>query len=133
MLSLFFQCIIGEETPKESQCEQIKAEILDDSLLTCSDGAFCPSTHTGSHCCVFASEICHTIVSGAGPDDEHSTLISSYYSELGGILATLYIIHRICRYYYITTGDAKLYSDNKGVITKMFQAPSPWNISLLDP
>jgi hypothetical protein len=46
--------------------------------------------------------------------------MSAYWSELGGILAALYIIHRIFDYYNITTGKATLFCDNKGALTKTF-------------
>jgi hypothetical protein len=54
-----------------------------------------------------------TIASGVGPDDGKPALISSYQSELGGILASMYIFYRFCNYYKISDGSAKLYCGNK--------------------
>jgi hypothetical protein len=48
-------------------------------------------------------------------------MLSSYRAELGGILASLYIIHRICSYFHIEMGQAVLYCDNKGAINRAFQ------------
>lgn len=50
--------------------------------------------------------------------------MSSYRLELGGILAALYIISRVCEYYNIDLGETTLFCDNKGAITKSFR-PSP--------
>jgi hypothetical protein len=47
--------------------------------------------------------------------------MSSYRAELGGIVAALYLIQRICEYYDIKSGKAILYCDNKGAITNSFQ------------
>jgi hypothetical protein len=62
------------------------------------------------------------VSSGSGPVDGHPSFMSSYQSDLSGILASLYIIHRICRYYYLTSGSATLFCDNKGTIRKAFQS-----------
>ena len=63
-----------------------------DTLLACSDGSFYPEACTGSHGWVLATEQ-QTLLQGAGPDDGHPSLMSSYRSELGGLLAVLYIIY----------------------------------------
>jgi hypothetical protein len=60
------------------------------------------------------------IAAGAGPADGHPLLMSSYRTELGGLLAVLYIIHRICHHYQVTQGQAKCYCDNKGAVTNTF-------------
>jgi hypothetical protein len=91
----------------KDQCDQLTEEIQEKSLLSCSDGAYCSSTHHSHHGWVFAS-------------DGHPALLSSYRSELGGILAALYIIHRICEYYLLSQGAAILYCDNKGAVHKAF-------------
>jgi hypothetical protein len=41
-------------------------------------------------------------------DEGHPDLLSSYRSKLGGILASLYIIHRICQYYRTTVITKRL-------------------------
>jgi hypothetical protein len=51
--------------------------------------------------------------------------MSSYRTELGGIVAALYLIQRICEYYDMAVGKATLYCDNKGAITKSFQPVTP--------
>jgi hypothetical protein len=70
-------------------------------------------------CC----EVPGTIAIGSGPSDGHPTLLSSYRSELGRILASLYVIYNICDHYNIQEGKATLYCDNKGAIQKSFRAP----------
>jgi len=87
-----------------------------------------PPFFTASHAWIFASEIQLNISSGAGPDDGHPTYLSSYQSELGDILAASYIIYRICIYYNITSGTAKLYCDNKGTVTQS-RKPNPLGIT----
>jgi hypothetical protein len=59
--------------------------------------------------------------------------MSSYRAELGGIVAALYVIHRICDYYSITTGQATLYCDNKGAINNSFQSITPGISPFLSP
>jgi hypothetical protein len=51
--------------------------------------------------------------------------MSSYCTELGGIVAALYLIQRICEYYDIAVGKATLYCDNKCAISKSFQPVIP--------
>jgi hypothetical protein len=116
----FFQCLLGDRPPTLEQCNKIREAIQNQNLLTCSDGAYCPHANAGSHSWVFSNATRNYTVSGAGTDDGYPTSMSAYRSELGGILAALYIIHRICDYYNITTGKATLFCDNKGALTKTF-------------
>jgi hypothetical protein len=103
--------------------------IEDGKLLVCSDGAYNPKIGSASHAWIFASEIQPNISSGSGPDDGHPAYLSSYRSELGGILAAIYIIFRICLHYNnITSGTAKLYCDNKGAVTQS-RKPHPLGIT----
>jgi hypothetical protein len=74
-----------------------------------------------------------TIASGSGPDHTSKPCMSSYRSELGGILAALYIIHRICQYYQISSGFAILYCDNRGAIANAFKTLVPSISSTLRP
>jgi hypothetical protein len=48
-------------------------------------------------------------------------------------LAALYIIHRICDYYNVTTSKVILYCDNKGAITNSFQPARPGISPFLSP
>jgi hypothetical protein len=59
--------------------------------------------------------------------------MSSYRTELGGILAALYVITRICEYYNITQGKMTLYCDNKGAITNSFKTNTPTVSHFLSP
>jgi hypothetical protein len=99
-------------------------ELQYNALLACSNGAHCPHTNTASHSWVFASKVRHTLTEGAGPDNSLPELMSSYWSELGGLLAVLYIIYRICHYYQIQEGKVTLYCDNKGA-SSTISKPSP--------
>jgi hypothetical protein len=45
----FFQRLIGYNPPTAEECEQIREEVQDNSLLACSDGSHCPAKHVGSH------------------------------------------------------------------------------------
>jgi hypothetical protein len=129
----FFQRLIGNSPPTTSHCETLRDHINRQQLLSCSDGAYCPTTNNGSHSWIFGSSDTPCIVAGAGPDDGHPTSMSSYRTELGGIVATLYIIYRICEYYEITTGEAKLYCDNKGALAHSFKPITPGLSPFLSP
>jgi hypothetical protein len=101
-----------------------------------------PVTNKGSHSWLFGSEAQKHIVAGAGLDDDHPASMSSYQTELGGIVAASYIMQRICDYYNITTGKATLYCGNKtcnrdhyerisrlvNTITKSFLSAHTWVI-----
>jgi len=52
--------------------------------------------------------------------DGHPTLVTSYRAELSGIVATLYLVYRICQFYSITVEAAKLYCDNKEALKNAF-------------
>jgi len=105
------------------QCDSLCKAIQDKSLTICSDGAHCPSDGSGSHAWIF-HEPRGEIAKGARPMDGHPSLTSSYRAELGGIQASLYLIYRICHYYHIEHGQARLFCDNKGAISKVFQYPT---------
>lgn len=122
----FFQHLfIGAEPLTQSHCEDIAEEIRDSSLLICSDGAYNPLTKSSGHGWVVASEKRHTISSGAGPDHSHPDFLSAYCSELGGIVAVLYLVSRICQCYDIESGKVTLFCDNKGALAKVFKKPPP--------
>ncbi len=93
--------------------------------MACSDGAYDTGTSVASHGWVFASNTIEMIqATGAGPVDGYKNLISSCRAELSGIVAILYMIHRIYNYYNITTGGAKCYCDNKGALRTVFEKPT---------
>jgi hypothetical protein len=99
---------------------EIATQIETDNLLTCSDGSFAPDTGTGGHGQIIASTDKTILATRAGPDDGHPMLMSSYQSELGGLLAVLYTIYRICSYHQVTSGSIRYYCDNKGVRRNVF-------------
>jgi hypothetical protein len=78
-----------------------------------------PSSKHTSHGWLFASEVHHVFSNGAAPDDGYPTRMSSYRLELGGILATLYIIYWIYQYYHLTSGKAKFIATTKVPSTKL--------------
>jgi hypothetical protein len=78
-----------------------------ETIVACSDGYYDPTTQQGSHGCIFANTNQAPIFQGAGPVDCHPPLISSYRSELDGIIAVLHIIYRICMYHEIMPGEVQ--------------------------
>jgi hypothetical protein len=117
--------MIGDTPPTSTQCEGVRTAISESQLLACSDGAYCPETYNDSHSWIFGTSTQPCMAAGAGSTDGHSTSMSSYRTELGGIVAALYIIQRICEYYDMAVGKATLYCDNKGALTKSFQPVTP--------
>jgi hypothetical protein len=51
--------------------------------------------------------------------------MSSYRAELGGLIAILFTIYRICSHYEVESGRAKFHCDNKGVIKNVFSLSTP--------
>ena len=124
----FVQRWIGQTPPSHEQCCTLREELEYNFLLVCSGGAYCPINHQAAHGWVIASKVNSSIVDGTGPIDGHPDLLLSYCAELGGILASTYIIYRDYQYFNITTGKAILFCDNKGAINKSF-TPSQKGIS----
>ncbi len=60
-------------------------------------------------------------------------LLSPFHSKIGGLLAILYILHRICSHYKIEAGKASVYCDNKGALSSVFSDASPNISSYLSP
>jgi len=118
--STFYQHLIRKEIPTLHQCGSLCEAIQDKSLIICSDEAHCPSDGSGSHAWIFHN-LSGEIAIGAGPMDGHPSLTSSYRAELGGILVSLYLIYKVCQYYRIEHGQAQLFCDNRGAISKAFQ------------
>ncbi len=88
--------------------------------MTCSDGSFNPDNGKGSLGWIISTTDKVTLAKGAGPVDGNPS--SSYRSELGGLIAVLYIIYKICHYYQVTDGKIKYHCDNKGVIRNVFSS-----------
>lgn len=80
----FSQRLIGDAPPTNQQCTLIQEGIRDQSLLSCSDRAYCPNTKNGSHSWIFATTGRQHIAEGAGPADGHPISMSSYHTEPGG-------------------------------------------------
>jgi len=121
----FYQHLIGPTPPSLQQCKELRKEIQRNTLVACSNGSHDPSNSLSSHAWIFSSNIPHDIAYGAGPVNGHPSLQSSYRAELSGILAVLYIIHRVCLYYDISMGAAQCYCDNKGTIRSSYSRPHP--------
>jgi len=112
----FFQHLLSTP-PTEEACQAIAAELQDDHLVICSDGACDPSTSQSSHGVVFASDLLkQRLTTLSGPVDGHPFMVTSYRAELSGIIAVLYIIHCICQFYHLNSGTLILYCDNKGAL-----------------
>jgi ribonuclease HI len=121
----FFQHLIS--TPfTADQCQEIAMEIQEKTLSVCSDGACDSQLNITSFAVVFASSLLQqTITTAVGPVDGYPSLVTSYRAELSGIIACLYIIHRICHYYQIESGSCTLYCDNKGALRNTFRPIRP--------
>jgi hypothetical protein len=57
----FFQRLIGKQPPTLHQCSTLAAAIENESLLSCSDGAYCPVTYRGSQSWLFGSVTDHSL------------------------------------------------------------------------
>jgi len=116
----FFQHLISTP-PTEQECHDIAAEIEEKTLVACSDGACDTIQAVSSYATVFASGLLRRkITSAVGPVDGHPSLVTSYRAEMSGILATLYLVYRICDYYKVTEGAMTLYCDNRGALKNAF-------------
>ena len=101
----FYQRIIGASPPIDSRIGgQIATGIELETLVTCSDGSFDPATQLGSHGWIISTSDKMMLAQGAGPADGHHNLMSSYRAELGGLIAVLYTIYRICLHYQVESG-----------------------------
>jgi hypothetical protein len=94
-----YERIIRLEPPVEREVGvKIATGIELETLLMCSDGSYDPKTKKGSHGWVLSDTNKTILAQGLGPADGHPTLMSSYRAELGGLIAILYTIHRICQF-----------------------------------
>jgi hypothetical protein len=85
----------------------------------CSDGS--KEDNSSAHGWVISSSTGTIFAKGSGPVDGHTDLLSSFWSELCGLLALLYILHFICYCYNIQASSAKLFCDNKGALAHFFR------------
>ena len=130
----FYQWLIGPLPGLEDQNGlEIAHNIELDTLLVCSDGSHSPESYTGSHGWVMANGGKKLLLQGAGPVDGHPKLTSSYRSELGGLLAVLYTIYRVCQYYQVTSRKVTYHCDNKGVLNNVFSQTPPGISPYLQP
>jgi hypothetical protein len=117
----FYKCLIRplKEISESTQLSLAHGIELE-TLQACSDGSV--TSGKGAHGWIFADGA-NPILQGAGPDDGHPDYMTSYQSELGGLLAVLYLIHRICSHFNIQSGKVHYYCDNKGVLQNIFHKP----------
>jgi ribonuclease HI len=119
----FFQHLLSSP-PSAAQCEDLATTLVEGHLVACSDGACDAAPAVASHAVVLADGLLqHTLATCAGPVDGHPELVTSYRAELSGIVAFLYVLYRICQYYSISSGAAKLFCDNKGALQNAFRDP----------
>ena len=122
----FYQRLIGLTPPHTFAAGFDIATGLElETLVTCSDGSFDPDKKMGSHGWIISTTEKVMLAKGAGPTDGHPNRTSSYRAELGGLIAILYIIHRICSHYKVDSGRAKYFCDNKGVLKNVFTTSTP--------
>jgi len=108
--------------PTEEQCQDIVVELKSGTLVVCSNRACDLHKGAASHGVVLASSLLQQEVATiSGLVDGHPALVTSYRSELSGIVAALYLVYRLCQFYNITTGTTKLYCDNKGALSNAFK------------
>jgi hypothetical protein len=108
--------------PTEEQCQDIVVELKSGTLVVCSNRACDLHKGAASHGVVLASSLLQQEVATiSGLVDGHPALVTSYRSELSGIVAALYLVYRLCQFYNITTGTMKFYCDNKGALSNAFK------------
>ncbi len=105
---MLYQWAIGPKPPTSSQCDDIAEAIQNEALMACSDWAYDRSLEVGSQGWVFRDKIEAILATGSGPRYGNPSMMSSYRTELTGIVAVLYIIYRICQDYNIDSGKAVL-------------------------
>ena len=101
------------------------SNILNVTLLLCSDGSYDPRQGDASHGWVIASADGTIFWDGAGPDDGHPKLMSAYRSELGGLVVIIYIRHRLSQAFEITSGSAICYCNSSSALRNIFNQDQP--------
>ena len=120
----FYKRLLGTKPLSSNEVEQDIATNLElETLVACSDGSFNPDKAVGGHGWIISTKDKQVIIEGAGPADGNPSSMSSYRTELGGLVAVLYIIFRICTHYHITAGKLIYHCDNKGVLSNVFSSP----------
>ena len=117
----YFHRLIGPfDIPSAETLEVLGAEIRNHSLLACSDGSFSKYERRGCHAWVFANSKGFSLLQGAGPIDGHPLLLTPYRSELGGILALLYLLNIIVRSNELREGTLTIFCDNQAALENVF-------------
>jgi hypothetical protein len=130
----FYQRFIGQHPPIDDNIGfKIATGMELETLVTCSDGSYDPILQTGSHGWIISTQDKDILAQGAGPTDGNPSALSSYRAELGGLLAILYTIYRICQHYQVTSGKVSYYCDNKGVLSNVFSYRTPRISQFLQP
>lgn len=123
--SPYFARLIGPILPpQEADLVDIGNNIVDGTLLLCSDGSFDPWQSIGCHAWVFADILGNILLQGAGPIDGQPDQVSVYRAELGGITANLYLLAVIIKLMELKEGSVTLYCDNKSALEAVFD-PMP--------
>jgi len=117
----YFHRLIGPfELPTTEALKILGTVLRSHSLLACSDGSFSRHAKKGSHAWIFATHDGIPLLQGAGPIDGHPLLLSPYRTELGGILALLYLLNVIVRCNELREGTVTLFCDNKTALENVF-------------
>jgi len=116
----FYQYLLGPPQKLAFNKAQIAVAISAGTLLACSDGSFNPRSGTGSHGWVMATPNREVLLTGAGQMSGNPRISSQYRAELSSLVATLYLIHRICSHHGVEHGQCQLYCDNNGAIRNVF-------------
>jgi len=119
----FFQHLLGPSPPSAEECDNIADTLSRDALLACSDGSHLPTAAQASHGWVIADNIETILSSNSAPTDGHPLSLSSYQAELSGLLAMLYMLYKISRYYNMEGKKATIYCDDKGALNNVFRQP----------
>jgi ribonuclease HI len=119
----FYQYLLGPPDRLHFDTAQIASTLTTGTLLACSDGSFNPRTGSGSHGWVMALPSKEAVLTGSGPMSGDPKLASPYRAELCGLVATLYLIYRICTYHDVSSRKLMLYCDNNGAINNVFHRP----------
>ena len=111
--------IIGETVLSHKNIEIIKDSIINETLTIAPDGSVKEGVST--HAYVFAdSRNKHIIIKGAGPTDGKLPFLTSFRSELTGILATLLIVAICVKDDNISKGKISYFIDNRSAMEASF-------------
>jgi hypothetical protein len=119
----FYQYLLGPPDKLHFDTTQKASALTSGTLLACSDGFFNPRTGSGRHGWVMALPSKEAVMTGSGPISGDPMIASPYRAELSGLVATLYLIYKICAYHDVSSGKLTLYCDNNGAINNVFYRP----------